>query len=267
MADQWRTPETDALVDVILRLDDRDDAERFLRDLCTLGELRDMAQRWAVVRLLDEGLHYAEISKRTGASTATITRIASWLNHGEDGYRRALARLKDGASTMRERLRLAIPNKGRLLESTLALLKDAGLVFEAHDRSLVSRVDNHPLDILFVRTNDVVEFVADGVADAGITGGDILAESGVAAAEAPRPRLRPLPADRRGAGRRAVRRDHGPQRGARRDLASERDPGVLRRPGHPGGRDHALGRRRGRPAPWASPTRSSTSCRRARRSR
>jgi len=97
VADQWRTPETDALVEAILRLDDRDDAERFLRDLCTLGELRDMAQRWAVVRLLDEGLHYAEISKRTGASTATITRIASWLNHGEDGYRRALARLKDGA--------------------------------------------------------------------------------------------------------------------------------------------------------------------------
>jgi TrpR-related protein YerC/YecD len=95
VADQWRTPETDALVDAILRLDDRDDAERFLRDLCTLGELHDMAQRWAVVRLLDEGLHYAEISKRTGASTATITRIASWLNHGEDGYRRALARLKD----------------------------------------------------------------------------------------------------------------------------------------------------------------------------
>jgi ATP phosphoribosyltransferase len=88
---------------------------------------------------------------------------------------------------MRERLRLAIPNKGRLLESTLGLLKDAGLVFEAHDRSLVSRVDNHPLDILFVRTNDVVEFVADGVADAGITGGDILAESGV-----PLPRLRDL---------------------------------------------------------------------------
>jgi ATP phosphoribosyltransferase len=80
---------------------------------------------------------------------------------------------------MRERLRLAIPNKGRLLDSTLALLSDAGLVFEAHDRSLVSRVQNHPLDILFVRTNDVVEFVADGVAEAGITGGDILAESGV----------------------------------------------------------------------------------------
>jgi ATP phosphoribosyltransferase len=79
---------------------------------------------------------------------------------------------------MRERLRLAVPNKGRLVEPTLHLLHDAGLIFEEHDRSLVARVQNHPLDILFVRTGDVIEFVNDGVADAGITGGDILAESG-----------------------------------------------------------------------------------------
>ena len=97
MANDWRTPDTEALVDAILRLDDREAAIRFLRDLCTLGELHDMAQRWAVVRLLDEGLHYAEISKRTGASTATITRIASWLNHGEGGYREMLDRVKTGA--------------------------------------------------------------------------------------------------------------------------------------------------------------------------
>ena len=56
-----------------------------------------MAQRWAVVRLLDGGMHYAEISARTGASTATITRIASWLHHGQGGYRAALDRL-DAAS-------------------------------------------------------------------------------------------------------------------------------------------------------------------------
>jgi TrpR-related protein YerC/YecD len=101
VADEWRTPETEALVDAILRLRERDEAERFLRDLCTLGELRDMAQRWAVVRLLDAGMHYAEISKQTGASTATITRIASWLHHGEGGYRTALDRLRDaGAETV-----------------------------------------------------------------------------------------------------------------------------------------------------------------------
>jgi TrpR-related protein YerC/YecD len=48
-----------------------------------------------VVRLLDSGMHYAEISQRTGASTATITRIASWLNHGEGGYRRMLDRVRE----------------------------------------------------------------------------------------------------------------------------------------------------------------------------
>ena len=94
MADDWRTPEAEALFEAILRLDTVEDAERFFRDLCTLNELRDIAQRWAVVRLLDQGMHYAEISRTTGASTATITRIASWLNHGEGGYQLALERLK-----------------------------------------------------------------------------------------------------------------------------------------------------------------------------
>jgi ATP phosphoribosyltransferase len=84
---------------------------------------------------------------------------------------------------MRDRLRLAVPNKGRLVEPTLHLLHDAGLVFEEHDRSLVARVQNFDLDILFVRTNDVIEFVGDGVADLGITGIDLLAETG---AELPR---------------------------------------------------------------------------------
>ncbi len=77
------------------------------------------------------------------------------------------------------RMTLAVPNKGRLVDPTLHLLHDAGLVFEERDRSLVSRVENVGLDILFVRTNDVVEFVRDGVADLGITGGDLLAESSV----------------------------------------------------------------------------------------
>ena len=87
----------------------------------------------------------------------------------------------------RERLRLAIPNKGRLVEPTIDLLRDAGLVFEEHERSLVARVRNFDLDILFVRTNDVIEFVGDGVADLGVTGEDLLAETG-----AELPRLRAL---------------------------------------------------------------------------
>ncbi|MFP5342357.1 MAG: YerC/YecD family TrpR-related protein [Candidatus Limnocylindria bacterium] len=97
MADDWRTPAAEALFEAIRSLDTLEETERFFRDLCTLSELRDMSQRWAVVRLLDQGKHYAEISRETGASTATITRIASWLHHGEGGYRDMLARL-DGAA-------------------------------------------------------------------------------------------------------------------------------------------------------------------------
>ena len=93
MTDDWRTPNVEALFDAVLALDNRDEAERFFRDLCTLTELHDMAQRWAVVRMLDDGLHYAEISRLTGARTATITRIASWLNHGEVVYRAMLDKL------------------------------------------------------------------------------------------------------------------------------------------------------------------------------
>ena len=90
--DSWRTDESSALFDAILQLKDREEAGRFFRDLCTLGELRDLAMRLSVVRLLDQGLHYAEISAQTGASTATITRIASWWRHGEGGYRLMLDR-------------------------------------------------------------------------------------------------------------------------------------------------------------------------------
>ena len=88
MTDDWKTDDVRALFEAILCLETRDETERFFRDL---------AQRWAVVRMLDSGLHYAEISRTTGASTATITRIASWLNHGEGGYRAMLDKLDDAS--------------------------------------------------------------------------------------------------------------------------------------------------------------------------
>jgi TrpR-related protein YerC/YecD len=90
--DEWRTESTRDLLDTILALPDREAAERFFRDLCTLRELHDLAQRWHVVRLLAQGHPYADISRSTGASTATVTRIAQWLNHGTGGYREALER-------------------------------------------------------------------------------------------------------------------------------------------------------------------------------
>ena len=82
------------LFEAILSLEDRDELERFLRDLCTLGELQAMAHRWEVAKLVDQGLPYHEIARRTGASTTTVTRVAHWLRHGEGGYRQALERRK-----------------------------------------------------------------------------------------------------------------------------------------------------------------------------
>jgi TrpR-related protein YerC/YecD len=92
--DDWKSPDTDALFDAMLTLDSRDEAERFFRDLCTRNEIDELSARWAVVRLLDEGLSYRTIAGRTGVSTATITRISEWLRHGTGGYRLVLDRTK-----------------------------------------------------------------------------------------------------------------------------------------------------------------------------
>jgi TrpR-related protein YerC/YecD len=88
----WRTSETTDLFETILALETPEEAERFFRDLCTLRELEAMTHRWHAARLIDEGLPYHEVARRTGASTTTVTRVAHWLRHGEDGYRQALAR-------------------------------------------------------------------------------------------------------------------------------------------------------------------------------
>lgn len=90
--DDWQTEETDSLFEAILSLRTKEDAGAFFRDLCTLQEIHDMSQRWAVAVLLDQGLTYREISEATGVSTATITRINHWLQHGQGGYRLVLDR-------------------------------------------------------------------------------------------------------------------------------------------------------------------------------
>lgn len=74
-------------------------------------------------------------------------------------------------------MRLAVPNKGRMREPTLRLLREAGLAFEQTERALSVKVRNAGIDLLFVRTEDVVGLVADGVADLGITGLDLVEEA------------------------------------------------------------------------------------------
>ncbi|NOZ39680.1 MAG: ATP phosphoribosyltransferase [Planctomycetes bacterium] len=80
---------------------------------------------------------------------------------------------------MTENLRIGIPSKGRLAELSTQLLKEAGLRFRRQDRSLFARVKEMPIDITFLRTDDIPILCAEGAIDLGITGGDLVAESGV----------------------------------------------------------------------------------------
>jgi len=87
-------PGLDALADAVLAVRTREEAQRFLRDLCTLPELEALAHRWQIVLLLDQGASYVEIAERVPTSTATVTRVAQWLRRGTGGYALVLARVK-----------------------------------------------------------------------------------------------------------------------------------------------------------------------------
>jgi TrpR-related protein YerC/YecD len=89
-SDDWRNDASNALFDAVLTLQTRDEAAAFFRDLLTFHELGEMSQRWAVARLLAAGLPYRQIAELTSVSTATITRISQWLQHGTGGYRLVL---------------------------------------------------------------------------------------------------------------------------------------------------------------------------------
>lgn len=97
MAENWRTEAVDDLSDALLQLRTRDEAAAFLRDICSLHELESLSHRWQAARMLDEGTPYAKVAAELQGSTATITRVAHWLRHGEGGYRLVLDRIKDGA--------------------------------------------------------------------------------------------------------------------------------------------------------------------------
>lgn len=92
--EKLRTGQVDDLFDAVLRLKTREEAYKFFEDLCTIAEIKSMAQRWAVARKLDFGETYIDIATETGASTATISRVKRYLEYGADGYRLILDRMK-----------------------------------------------------------------------------------------------------------------------------------------------------------------------------
>jgi TrpR-related protein YerC/YecD len=83
----------DALFEAILKLEDREDCRLFLEDLCTIKEIRALAQRLEIARRLDRGDSYVSTVEHTGASSATVSRVNRCLEYGPGGYRMMLKRL------------------------------------------------------------------------------------------------------------------------------------------------------------------------------
>jgi TrpR-related protein YerC/YecD len=91
--EKLRDPLTDKLFEAILTLETVEECYRFFEDLATISEIKALAQRLEVAKMLNAGLTYEDIVAATGASTATISRVKKCLHYGADGYRVVLERI------------------------------------------------------------------------------------------------------------------------------------------------------------------------------
>ncbi len=89
-----KTPAVEKLFEAILSLENLDECFDFFEDICTINELLSLSQRFEVARMLREHRTYLEIAEKTGASTATISRVNRSLNYGNDGYEMVLRRIE-----------------------------------------------------------------------------------------------------------------------------------------------------------------------------
>lgn len=95
MSDKLRKPEMDNLFEAVLALENKEECYRFFEDLCTVNELLSLCQRYEVANMLSEKITYLDIAEKTGASTATISRVNRCLSYGNDGYQLVINRLKE----------------------------------------------------------------------------------------------------------------------------------------------------------------------------
>ena len=93
MNSKLKTPAVEQLFDAILSLENKEECAAFFEDLCTINELLSLSQRFEVAKMLREKRTYLEIADKTGASTATISRVNRSLNYGNDGYDMVFARI------------------------------------------------------------------------------------------------------------------------------------------------------------------------------
>jgi len=86
----WKRPENRALIQALLALKNDTEAQHFLRDLMTEGEIEEFAKRFRAAELLDANVPYSEIERETGLSSTTVARVSKWLHGKEGGYRSVL---------------------------------------------------------------------------------------------------------------------------------------------------------------------------------
>lgn len=96
MSKKVKTESLDLLFEAILCLKDKDECYTFFDDICTVNELLSITQRFEVAKMLREQKTYLEIAEKTGASTATISRVNRSLNYGNDGYDMVFERMSRG---------------------------------------------------------------------------------------------------------------------------------------------------------------------------
>lgn len=90
--ESWHNEGTDSLCKALLSLDTIEECYAFLEDVCTVKEFLDMAQRLSVAKMLSRGESYSVISRETGASTATISRVSKCYEYGTGGYKTVIKR-------------------------------------------------------------------------------------------------------------------------------------------------------------------------------
>ena len=95
MSKNIRTEEVDHLFDAILCLKDKEECYAFFEDVCTVNELLSLSQRFEVAKMLRDQKTYLDIAEKTGASTATISRVNRSLNYGNDGYDMVFGRMQN----------------------------------------------------------------------------------------------------------------------------------------------------------------------------
>jgi TrpR-related protein YerC/YecD len=95
MAKSLKTEAVDQLFDAIMCLKNREECYIFFEDICTVNELMSLSQRFEVARMLRDQKTYLDIAEKTGASTATISRVNRSLNYGNDGYDMVFARMEE----------------------------------------------------------------------------------------------------------------------------------------------------------------------------